>query len=180
MIEIIKSIWKITFYSIDNTVSNLEVINLNYCNIGHSHIDHILECFRHVKHLKEVYLRGLNLASMEKAIGTSFLECRELEVLDIGDNNITLTNQGWHDALQDLIVNTKRLKSLCLSNTQLNEEEAANYIDALHMNSTLIEFIFDQHPTLADETINRIKKELNVNTLSKIERLEISITFIYQ
>lgn len=52
-------------------------------------------------------MRGLNLVETNKLIGQAFTDCKNLEILDISQNNIGLINQRCHDAIQDLIANTK-------------------------------------------------------------------------
>jgi Ran GTPase-activating protein (RanGAP) involved in mRNA processing and transport len=67
-------------------------------------------------------------------IGQAFVECRNLETLNISDNGVQLTNQRCHDAIQDLIINTKRLKHLIMDDFEINNDEGKNYVDSLHMN----------------------------------------------
>jgi Ran GTPase-activating protein (RanGAP) involved in mRNA processing and transport len=115
---------------------------MNYCKLGHSHADHVLQSFKHMKNLKEVHMRGHNLVTANKLLGFAFMECKNLEILDISDNNVKLINQRCHDSLQDLIVNTRKLRILIMDDYSLNDEEATNYIDSLHMNPTLVKFNF--------------------------------------
>lgn len=47
----------------------------------------------------------------------------------------------------------------------VNEEEGKDYLDSLHMNSTLITWKYEAHPTLTKDTQKRIDSELNTNIL---------------
>lgn len=120
---------------------------------------------KHMKQLKEVFLRGLDLVNTNKLLGKAFIECKRLEILDISDNSIELVNQRCLDAIQDLIVNTKRLKHLIMNDVVINEEEGKNFLDSFHMNCTIISWNYEQHPSLKKDTYERIEAELTVNTL---------------
>lgn len=138
---------------------------MNYCSIGNTTMRHVLEWFPLVSNLKELYLRGLNLTECNKAVGKNLANCKRLEIIDISENNIKLGDQRVHDSLQDMIANTKRLKQLNMEDTELNEDEARNYLDSLHMNASIIDFAYTPGENLSKETRNNISKELNVNTL---------------
>lgn len=159
---IFRNFTKISFIDSGNT--HIEVLNLNYCQLGHSNADHAIESFKNVKKLREAYVKGLNLVETNKLIGQAFIGCKNLETLDISDNGVQLTNQRCHDAIQDLIINTKKLKHLIMDDFEINNEEGKNYVDSLHMNCTLTSFKFEQHPSLTVDTIRNIEKELFINT----------------
>lgn len=93
------------------------------------------------------------------------LTVNKLVFLDISNNNIGLINQRCHDAIQDLIANTQMLKILIMEDVAINDEEGDNYLDSLHMNSTLVSFKFEHHPELSHDTLSRIAAELNTNIL---------------
>lgn len=141
------------------------MVNLNYCKLKNTHPDHVLQSMVHLKNLKEAHFRGLNLVETNKVIGRAFVDCKKLVYLDISNNNIGLINQRCHDAIQDLIANTQFLKVLIMEDVAINDEEGDNYLDSLHMNSTLTSFKFERHPNLSRDTLSRIEAELNTNTL---------------
>ncbi|CAI2367823.1 unnamed protein product [Moneuplotes crassus] len=149
----------------DSGTLALQILNLNYCNIGVTHTNHILESFCHVTELKEIYMRGHDLVKTNKMIGKAFITCKNLEILDISDNAIELVNQRCLDALQDLIANSKKLSHLIMNDVIINEEEGINFLDSFHMNSTIISWEYEQHPSLTKETIDKIEKELSVNKI---------------
>jgi len=150
---------------LDHSDTKIEVISLDYTNMGHSHIDHFVQSFTHVKNLKEIHIKGQNLVSISKLFGKAFLGCKHLEFLDITDNNIKLTDQRCHDAIQDLIVNTRRLRVLVMNDCIINEEESRNYLDALHMNSTIVQMKFQNSNDLTNMTLRRFETEIQMNTL---------------
>jgi hypothetical protein len=51
-----------------------------------------------------------------------------------------------------------------MDDCEIDNEEGQNYVDSIHMNSTLSTFRFEQHPSLTQETIKSIETELGINT----------------
>lgn len=110
-------------------------------------------------------MKGQKLVKTNKLIGKAFIECKSLETLDITDNDIELVNQRCLDSLQDLIANSPKLKHLIMSDVIINDEEGINFLDSFHMNSTIVSWEYEQHPSLKKETMKKIEQELVLNTI---------------
>ena len=143
-------------------------INLNRTTFGETHSHNVLESLRHCTELTELKIAGHNLAKVGEELYDILHGMKNLKYLDISDNGYGDFDEEGNDdtshfPIQKLIMGSTKLEHVNAKGNPLCSEEVEKYIDALHINASVIKLDLTFNIKIDKSLATRLKTELGHN-----------------